>query len=153
MSYKYNMWGASTEMLFIPHLSFSMLKPKFTAILKWYTMQWVNLPQGLSRADVLPSGGSLYPNKLQSQGQVRVYPTSLDGYLSMDSNGELFKWRIAPYSQSRYFWKHINNISMHSLTCCAKMDSQIYVIHHKTRNISLELLYNPSWWHPCWLRY
>ena len=153
MSYKYNMWGASTEMLFIPHLSFSMLKPKFTAILKCYTMQWVNLPQGLSRAMCFPVGDPYIQTSCSLRGRLEYTPLGLDGYLSMDSNGELFKWRIAPYSQSRYFWKHINNISMHSLTCCAKMDSQIYVIHHKTRNISLELLYNPSWWHPCWLRY
>ena len=38
-----------------------------------------------------PVGGSLYPNKLQSQGQVRVYPTR-PGRLLMVSNGNLFKW-------------------------------------------------------------
>ena len=54
-----------------------------------YTIHWVNLPQGLSRADVLPSGGSLYPNKLQSQGQVRVYPIS-PGWLLIYG----FKWII-----------------------------------------------------------
>ena len=96
-----------------------------------------------------PVGDLYIQTSCSLRGRLEYTPLGLDGYLSMDSNGELFKWRIAPYSQSRYFWKHINNISMHSLTCCAKMDSQIYVIHHKTRNISLELLYNPSWWHPC----
>ena len=54
-----------------------------------YTIHWVNQPQGLSRADVLPSRGSLYPDKLQSQGQGRVYPTR-PGQLLIYG----FKWRI-----------------------------------------------------------
>ena len=54
------------------------------------------------------------------RGRLEYTPLGLDGYWSMDSNGELFKWWIAPYSWSTFFWKHINNISMYSLTCCAK---------------------------------
>ena len=93
---------------------------------------------------MLPSGGSLYPNKLQSQGQVRVYPTGPARLLIYG-----FKWKIiqmtnAPYSQYTFFWKHINNTPMYSLTCCAKMDSQMYVVHHKTRNISMEHQHSPS---------
>ena len=45
--------------------------------------------QGLSRADVLPSGGSLYPNKWQSQGQGREYPAR-PGQLLIYG----FKWTI-----------------------------------------------------------
>ena len=99
-----------------------------------------------------PVGDPYIRTSCSLRGRLEYTPLGLDGYWSMYSNGELFKWWIAPYSRSTFFWKHINNVSMYSLTCCAKMDSQIYVIHHKTRNISLELLHSPSWWQPCWLR-
>ena len=93
-----------------------------------------------------PAGDPYIQTSCSLRGRLEYTPLGLDGYWSMYSNGELFKWWIAPYSRSTFFWKHINNISMYSLTCCAKMDSQIYVIHHKTRNNSQELLHSPSWW-------
>ena len=55
----------------------------------YHIYHFLNLPQGLSRPDVLPSEGSLYPNKLQSQGQVRVYPTRPGRLLIYG-----FKWRL-----------------------------------------------------------
>ena len=100
-----------------------------------------------------PVGDHYIQTSCSLRGRVEYTQLGLDGYWFMVSNGELFKWLIAPYSRSTFFWKHKNNISMYSLTCYAKMDSQIYVIHDKTRNISMELLHSPSWWQPCWLRY
>ena len=38
---------------------------------------------------------------------------------------------------------------MYSLSCCAKMDAQIYVAHQKTRTIYIELLYSSPWWQTC----
>ena len=74
-------------MLLIPHLSVS--NQTLQQFWSDYTIHWLNLPQGLSRADVLLSGGSLYRNKLQSQGQVWVY-LSKPGRLLIYG----FKWRI-----------------------------------------------------------
>ena len=87
----------------MPNLSFSMLKPNLQQFWSEYTIHWINLPQTLSRADVLPSGGFLYPNKLQSQGQVRVYPTRPRRLLIV--NG--FKWRIIQMMNCTIFSTYI----------------------------------------------
>ena len=50
-------------------------------------------------------------------GRVEYTPLGLDGYWSMVSNGESFKWWFSPYSRSTFFSKHINNISMYSSLC------------------------------------
>ena len=57
---------------------------------------------GLSRAGVLLSVGSLYPNKLHSQRRIECAQLGLDSYWSMVSNEKLFKWWIAPYSQPAF---------------------------------------------------
>ena len=51
---------------------------------------------------MLPSGGSLYPNKLQSQGQVRVYPTRPGRLLIYG-----FKWRIIQMMNCTIFSTYI----------------------------------------------
>ena len=126
-----------------------MLTPKFAAIVKlvYYTLGlFTYIYRDFQKWMCFPVGDPSIQTSCSLRGRVEYTPPGLDSYWSMVSNVELFKWWIAPYCQSTFFWKHINNVSMYLLTSCAKTDSQIYVVHHKTRHISMELLHSPSWW-------